>query len=161
VDWHSYYIGLANYVSLKSKDRSTKVGAVFVSENNSVLTVGYNGFPRGVDDDVECRHTRPQKYSYTEHAERNGIYNAAREGIKLYGSILYMQWRPLPCVDCTRAVIQAGVKQIIGTPVDFPGFSKKWIEQYQEASCMLNEARVGLYEYHEDTGTSHTTKGFL
>jgi dCMP deaminase len=114
--WDKKFMELAIHVSSWSKDRSTKVGAVIVDEHSkSVLAMGYNGFPRGCDDDQDCRHERPAKYLWTEHAERNAIYNAARNGVRLDGATIYI---PLcSCVDCTRAIIQSGIKRVvIGEP---------------------------------------------
>ena len=67
------------YVAEWSKDRSTKVGCVVIGPDREVRSMGYNGFPRGINDEIERRHARPDKY--TEHAERNAIYNAARVGV--------------------------------------------------------------------------------
>lgn len=102
---------MAEYVSTKSKDKSTKVGAVIVGPNNEVLSVGWNGFPRGVNDDVEERHERPAKYEWTEHGERNAIYNAARHGIRLDGTTLYTTHDP--CADCARAIVQSGIRHVV------------------------------------------------
>lgn len=65
-NWDDYFLGVAYYISLKSKDRSTKVGCVIVGESKHVLTTGYNGFPRGVDDKRGELHERPTKYLWTE-----------------------------------------------------------------------------------------------
>lgn len=67
MNWDEYFCKLAEHVKEKSKDRSTKCGCVIASPDHSVLSVGFNGFPRGVNDDIESRHERPVKYSYTEH----------------------------------------------------------------------------------------------
>ena len=86
-NWAEFFIRGALWVSTKSKDRSTKVGAMAVNwDSKAVLGFGYNGFPRGVNDDLDERHARPAKYGYTEHAERNLCYNSARHGIALEGS---------------------------------------------------------------------------
>lgn len=119
--WDRWFLDLAEHVSKKSKDRSTQVGCVIVGEDNEVLSVGYNNFPRGVNDDIDERHERPMKYSYVEHAERNAVYNAARQGIKLNGARAYLSWGGFPCEHCTRALIQSGIKEIIVNNKPFPG----------------------------------------
>ena len=81
--WDVRFLRLALEVSTWSKDRSTQVGAVIVGEDRSPGPYGYNGFPRIIDDEKEERHIRPTKYDWTEHAERNAIYNAARMGVAL------------------------------------------------------------------------------
>ncbi|MCW8836697.1 MAG: CMP deaminase, partial [Rhodospirillales bacterium] len=75
--WHVRFLQLAHQIASWSKDRSTKVGAVLVRPDRTPAPYGYNGFPRQVDDDIDDRHSRPDKYDWTEHAERNAIYNAA------------------------------------------------------------------------------------
>ena len=142
--WKKWHLGLAHWVSGKSKDRSTKVGAVIVDDENTIISTGFNSFPRGVNDDIDERHVRPTKYLYTEHAERNAIYNAARQILK--GKTLVLQYAPCPCHDCTRAVIQSGIKKII-VPKDgkFPGRGD-WGDSLEAAMTMLNEAGVEVEE---------------
>jgi dCMP deaminase len=107
------HMALAQFVGdTYSKDRSTKVGCVIVGVDNEVLSVGYNGFPRGADDDTEARHERPEKYLWSEHSERNAIYNAARIGVSLKGATAYVT--PLECcIDCARGLVQVGIKRIV------------------------------------------------
>lgn len=110
--WDRKYINLCNYIGQEwSKDRSTKVAAVIVNDRNKLVSIGYNGFPIGIDDTDEDRHKRPDKYVWTEHAERNAIYSAAELGVSVRGCTLYCNY--LPCVDCARAIIQSGIKEVI------------------------------------------------
>jgi dCMP deaminase len=106
--------------------------------------MGYNGFPRGVDDDVEDRHERPTKLMYTEHAERNAIYSAARNGVRLLGSTMYMPGGGVPCADCARALIQAGIKKFVGMDRKFEGKSSLWAESCAAGEAMLIEAGVEI-----------------
>ena len=129
-------------VSKKSKDRSTKVGVVIVTPDNTLLSIGFNGFPRGIDDEIERYHERPMKYRITEHAERNAIYNAARNGIRLQGSIMYLPFEPTPCTDCTRGIIQAGIVEVRGTNAKFPGKGTQWDEDLAIAKEMLDHAGI-------------------
>ena len=109
--WNKFFIEMAEFVATKSKDTSTKVGCVIVGLDNDVRAIGYNGLPRGVNDDVPERLARPAKYLWTEHAERNAIYNAARTGAQLKGCTAYMVW--FPCAECARALIQSGIQYIV------------------------------------------------
>ena len=109
MEFYEYFIKLADVVAEKSKDRSTKVGVVVVGPDREIRSTGYNGFPRGINDDIDERHERPAKYDWTEHAERNAVYNAARMGQSLKDCTMYFNWEPCPCVDCARAIIQAGI----------------------------------------------------
>lgn len=101
---------LADTVATWSKDESTKVGAVIVGKKKRLLDLAYNGFPRGVSESPE-RNTRPAKYLYTEHAERNAINNCARDGISTQGATMYCTL--IPCHECARSIIQAGIKRVV------------------------------------------------
>lgn len=91
IDWDAYFMSLCYMVSIKSKDQSTKYGAVIVGPDHEIRSTGYNSFPRGVNDNLSERQKRPEKYLWFEHAERNAIYNAARMGTPLNGTTLYVQ----------------------------------------------------------------------
>jgi dCMP deaminase len=172
--WDEFFIKLAFEVSKKSKDPSTKVGCVLVGEDNVLLSIGFNGFPRGVleteeqakeyfnkkcgttgqievpgydpyNSNSEFRFTRwgrPQKYSYVEHAERNSVYNAARHGIRLQGARAYLNWSPHPCADCTRALIQAGIVEVIGPNIPFAGKGAGINYSLDYAKTMFDEAEI-------------------
>lgn len=149
-DWAVHHVGHANHAATKSKDRSTQVGVVIVGPDWEPRSTGFNGFPRGVDDDVEERHQRPDKYLWTEHAERNAIYNAARIGTPLKGTTMVMNFCPWPCTDCARGVIQAGIKRVIGYKnCPFPGKGDQWEHNLSVAKTMLEEAGVEI-QYIED-----------
>jgi len=105
-----------------------------------VLATGWNGFPRGIDDDRDERHERPAKYKWTEHAERNAIYNAAANGTALRGATMVMPW--YPCADCARAIIQSG---IIGLVCVEPDWSDAiWADDFSIVREMLDEAGVAV-----------------
>lgn len=144
MNWHEYFFKLADLASEKSKDPSTKVGAVIVGPDNEIRSTGFNGFPRGVDETLASRWERPEKYQWVEHAERNAIYNAARVGIPTKGCTMYVQWVPWLCVNCSRAVIQAGITTIIGRDREFVGKGKSWDEELRIGKEMLLEAGVEL-----------------
>jgi dCMP deaminase len=151
-----YFLNLVNIVKTRSKDLSQKVGCVIVSHNDSVLSMGYNGFPRGVDDEVEKRYERPLKYSWTEHAERNAIYNAARNGVALEGATIYLKvW---PCVDCARGIIQAGIDRVIMDGRRYDEFVAAWTERWEDsittAMEMMLEAGVRCYIWKLDEETN-------
>lgn len=127
-----------------SKDRSTKLGAVILGPGFEIRAMGYNGFPRGVDDSVESRHERPAKYSYTEHAERNAIYNAARVGTPLDGCRLLLESPIGCCCDCARAIINVGITQVIISRQDDDDQlrQRRWEANDPIVSEMFNEAGV-------------------
>jgi dCMP deaminase len=143
MDWDEYFIKMSELVATKSKDRSTKVGCVIVGENHEVKSTGYNGFCRGVNDHVEERYYRPEKLFWTEHAERNAVYNAARNGISLDKSTAYVT--PLfPCADCARALIQSGIKRIVAPhPIE----SSTWTESFNKSLVMFEESGIEMKRY--------------
>lgn len=172
--WEHRWIRLATEVASWSPDRSTKVGCVIVSADNNVLATGYNGFPRGVMHsetdvmlmlnggrpdslrevettaglfaEIEARHARPAKYLWTEHAERNAVFDAARHGKALLGATAYLNWEPMPCAECARALIQAGVKEIVGPNRPFTGAGNGVHYHLSESGTMLAEAGVVVRE---------------
>jgi len=165
MNWDELFIRQAMLIAQKSKDPSTKVGCVIVGNDNAVLSMGFNGFPRGVREEFNFterypqadpvmaltmpkldpeRWDRPAKYSWVEHAERNAIYNAARNGVRLAGARAYLNWEPQPCADCTRALIQAGIVEIIGPTIPFPGSGNGTHYHTSYATIMCGEAGVTI-----------------
>lgn len=136
-NWDSYFMGMANHVATRSKDRSTKVGCVIVGPDNEVRSTGYNSFPRGINDNAPERHERPEKYLWTEHAERNAVYNAARVGTPLKGCRAYLPW--FPCMDCARALVQSGIVELVAHE---PEDNERWREDFARARVLFDEAGV-------------------
>ena len=138
--WDDRWMDLCDFISQWSKDRSTKVGSVIVDDRQVLVSIGWNGFPRGIDDDVELRHDRPLKYKVTEHAERNAIYNAAAKGHPLLDCTLYVKW--FPCSDCARAIIQSGLKAVVCDEPDF--MADRWGEDFRVSYALLTEAGIDV-----------------
>lgn len=137
-DWDRRFMDLAGFIGGWSKDRSRKVGCIIVAPDNSVRSIGFNGFPRGLNDENDDRHERPNKYLWTEHAERNAIYAAARNGIPLGGCRVYLPW--FPCVDCARAIVQAGIVELVSLEPDVA--DAQWGEGFRVSLELLKEAGV-------------------
>ena len=126
--------------NLFSKDPNKKVCALFVSPNShQILSSGYNGMPRGIND-TDKRWERPEKYKYVVHAETNGIYNACRNGVSLEDSICFITM--FPCSNCTKALIQVGVKKIITKKPRFE--HERWGDDYKYSTEMLDEAGIHI-----------------
>jgi dCMP deaminase len=152
LSWNNYFINLAQFVSLKSKDPSTKVGCVLIGPENQILSTGFNGFPMGVEDDilkVPARYERPLKYDYTNHAERNCIDLASRHGVSLRGATAFLNWTPIPCPNCSVGFIQAGIKRIVGPDRPFAG-KGNWDSINKVSLPMLQEAGIELITIPED-----------
>ena len=133
--WDERFMDLAEHIAQWSKDRSTKVGAVVVGSRRRVVAMGYNGFPRGVDDDDPERHERPAKYLWTEHAERNAIYNATES---LEGCTMYLPW--YPCMDCARAIVQVGITWLVAVEPDWK--DPKGGDDFAAVRLLMSEAGV-------------------
>lgn len=145
--WDMYFISLAHLAAMRSKDTSTKVGAVIVGPDYEIRTTGYNGFPRKLNDTIPERYIAPHKYMWTEHAERNAIYNAARCGISLKNCVLYVTW--FPCHDCARAIISVGVTKVVvhkDFEVACPA-SDNWDDSHKVSKEMLAEAGIEIAWY--------------
>ncbi len=113
LNWDEYFMGIACLSSKRSKDPSTQVGACIVDSNHRVVSIGYNGMPRGVDDhQIPWGHGEglDSKYLYVCHAEFNAILNT-RDGSALNGCSIYVTL--FPCNECAKAIIQTGIKEII------------------------------------------------
>ncbi len=145
--WDQRYMDLANHIANWSKDRSTKVGCVIVGPDNEARSIGFNGFPRGVDDEVDERHERPAKYAWTEHAERNAIYSAARVGVSLKGCTMYLPW--FPCMDCARAVVQAGITELVAMEPNLD--DAKWGQDFRSAILLFREAGLKVRWFQESS----------
>ena len=138
--WDLRFIGLAQHISTWSKDPSTKVGCVVVGADREIRSTGFNGFPRGINDDEERLTDREKKYPLICHAEENAIMHAARIGVSLKDSTAYVTWPP--CSRCARSLIQAGIREIV-----YPETGKipeRWIEDFTISDSMLNEAGVAV-----------------
>ncbi|MBI2666845.1 hypothetical protein HYX13_04490 [Candidatus Woesearchaeota archaeon] len=124
------YLREAYKLAMNSHDPSTQNGAIIVNFNNrfnmdlgNVVGADWNHFPKGVIASSERLNERDLKYPRIEHAERNAIYSAARKGNKTEGKIMYVPW--YACSDCGRAIISAGISEVIG----YTGPEKWWVEQ--------------------------------
>ena len=142
ISWDEYFMGIAHLAGMRSKDPNTQVGACIVSDDNKILSMGYNGFPRGCSDD-EFPWEREgdvldTKYAFVTHSELNAILNyrgGTLEGSKLYVSLF-------PCNECAKAIIQAGIKTIVYDSDKYADTPTTWA-----STKMLKAAGVDFYQY--------------
>ena len=146
VSWNEYFMSIAILSSLRSKDPHTKVGACIVSRDHKVLSLGYNGMPIGVDDQEipwngsdSGKPYLETKYPYVCHAELNAILNSRND---LHNSILFVTL--FPCNECTKAVIQAGIKTVVYLDDKYHN-----TEEEVAARKMLEMAGVETVKYAE------------
>ena len=140
ISWDEYFMGLAHLSRLRSKDPNTQVGACIVDNDKKVVSIGYNGMPRGCSDtkmpwarEGEFLKT---KYAYVVHAELNAILNSPRS---LKDCILYVSL--FPCNECAKAIIQSGIKKVIYESDKYDG-----TEANIASKTMLKEAGIELVQ---------------
>jgi len=145
MNWSEYFYDMANLVAKKSKDQSTQIGAVIVGPDNEIRSTGYNSFPKGLNDDLQERQERPEKYYWIEHAERNALYNAAKIGVSTKDCVMYLNCG-MPCCDCARGIINSGIREIHICEQDITK-SAHWIEHSVRSEIMFNESNVNVVRY--------------
>jgi dCMP deaminase len=139
LDWRPL-LRLAATAALSSPDPTTQNGALLVSGTTALpTTFSCNDFPTGVDYSL-ARWSRPLKYDFVEHAERNAIYAAARQGISTLGLTLVCY--RAACADCARAIIQAGIARLVTVTPDQKITNPRWTSSILSASSMLQEAGI-------------------
>jgi dCMP deaminase len=137
--WDLRHYLLAMHVASWSKDPTTQVGAVVVGADRRHMALGYNGFPRGVRDDVLRYKDRPTKYLFTQHAERNALDNAQ---FSCTGGTLATTM--FPCIECTKSIISKGIVRLITPPMPEPIAEPSWRDNCPIARNMLAEASVQI-----------------
>ena len=146
-NWDQRFLTLASHIASWSRDKSAKTGAIIADDNRIIRSTGYNGFPKGVNDKVASRYERPSKYLWTEHAERNAIYNAARTGQSIEGCTIYINW--FPCADCARAIIQTGLKRVVG--LNSETIDRQWDEAFSFTKELFSEVGIQVKLYQLDS----------
>lgn len=144
ISWDECFMRMAHVIALRSKDPSTQNGAVVATQDNIVVGLGYNGWPRGIESD-ELPWEREgsfeeTKYAYVCHAEENAIYNANRQtkGDKLYATLS-------PCNECAKTIIQNGIKEVI-----FESDKYSDIPAFRAGKKLLKLAGVKMRQYLSD-----------
>lgn len=139
--WDQYFLAIAKQVSTRSHDLQTKHGAVVVDPNNHIIGTGYNSFAAGLPDD-ELPKTRPEKYKFMLHSERNALSNCVispwvyKEGVKVYVT-------GRPCLDCLQGMINANVRNIVAES------GRGWASTKDEEELffwLLKNSKIGYKE---------------
>ena len=136
IAWDKTFLNLCDEIAQRSKDPSTKVGACIVDTKKRIVAMGYNGFPRGCDDDPVLYRDRNIKLMRTIHAEVNAIITAGQnlEGCTLYVSPLH------PCSNCAAIIVQAGIKRVVYRGDD--AIPERWRDNFISAQHLFDEAGV-------------------
>lgn len=138
--WGVRFLNLAKMYSDWSRDPSTQVGAVIVNDKNQQVGQGYNGFPRGMDDDENRYKDRNFKYKFILHAEENAILNSQGS---LEGCTIFI-WPFLCCTNCASKIIQSGITKVV-----YPRPEEehpRWSDSHNEAKRILRECEVDVVE---------------
>ena len=138
--WNMRFLEMAKMVGSWSKDPSTQVGAVIVDDDRRVISLGYNGFPKGVADNQRL-DDRKEKYKMIVHAERNALL-FANTSVK---DATIFTYPFMPCPICTGMIIQSGIRRVVSLQTDNP----RWQEDFEISRKLLDEAEVGLVEYEK------------
>ena len=138
--WDERFLRLSDHVAQWSKDPSTKVGAVVARSNHTIVSIGYNGFPRGIEDSESRLNNRELKYSLVVHAEANAILNTNEYlgGYTLYGGIT-THYAPT-CNECAKLIIQSGICRVVGRKLK--GENNRWDDPNRIARDMYLEAGI-------------------
>jgi dCMP deaminase len=150
--WDNRFLGLAKHIAAWSKDPSTKVGAVIADRHNRIISLGYNGLPRKIEDNPSRLQDRETKLALTLHAEQNAILFA--QG-RAWGSTIYT-WPLPPCAHCASQIVQAGLYRVV-SPAPTPEHILRWGESLRLAAYVMREAGVVVEESDDDTGEDIAT----
>ena len=144
ISWDEYFMGISKLSGMRSKDPNTQVGACIVSDDNKILSMGYNGFPKNCSDDEfpwgRDGDELDTKYPFVTHSELNAILNyrgGSLEGAKIYVSLF-------PCNECAKAIIQCGIKTMVYDSDKYAGTPSNLASKR-----MLDAAGVRYYKYQE------------
>jgi len=141
--WNIRFLRLAREIATWSLDPSKQIGSVAIGDDRRILSTGYNGFPRGIQDSDYRLSRREAKYKYIVHSEMNCIYNACHNGISLLGSTLYVWGLPV-CDECAKGVIQAGIREVFcGLPTDHQ--NGPWDERFKLTQEMFTEVGIPVH----------------
>lgn len=146
--WDERFCEMAQFVSEWSKDPNAKVGAVVFSKRGGDISIGYNGFPMGVEDSAERLDDPEIKLELIVHAEQNALLAA---GSRAQGSTIYVWGKPV-CARCAGAIIQAGVKRVVALSPESVGKESKWYKTGKFSEQMFAEAGVEVNFYSVEEG---------
>lgn len=141
-NWDYRFLVLARHISSWSKDPSSKIGSVIVRPDRTIASVGFNGFARGLSDDVRRYADRDFKIATILHAEENAILSS-RE--RLNGYTIYVSGLP-PCAKCAGMIIQSGLQRVVHFDLAIP---ERWQDNIDLASSQLTEAGVEITSLNE------------
>lgn len=148
LSWDNYFMAIAKLSSMRSKDPSTQVGACIVSQDNRILSIGYNGAPNGFDDDKFpwAREGNPieTKYFYVCHAEMNAIMNYRGNKRDLENAKIYVDL--FPCNECAKLIVQAGIKEVIYLSDKYAGQDAFLVSKKLMDACGVKYRHLGNFE---------------
>ena len=151
LEWDEYFMAIAKLSAMRSKDPSTQVGACIVSNDNRILSIGYNGAPNGFSDEKFPwgRDGNPleTKYLYVVHAERNAILNYRGSRKDLENSKIYVDL--FPCNECAKEIIQAGIKEVVYLSDKYANTDETIASKKLLDSCNVSYRKIDLNNSNE------------
>lgn len=139
-------IPVINAIASLSKDPACKVGCGIIDDDGNLLSSGWNGFPRGVEDSAHRLQSRELKLCFVVHAEANAIAQAARTGARLHGASIIVTER-FPCKSCAGLIIQSGIKRVYAPIMNPAETNRQWFEDMDFSMTMFKEAGVQVINY--------------
>jgi dCMP deaminase len=140
--WHSRFITLATHIADWSKDPSTKVGAVIVDDERRVVSLGYNGLPRGMVDHDYILNNKELKLQVVKHAEENAILNSL---LRPAGCTIYVTHHP--CSSCAGSIVQSGIRRVVFPTINLDStFPDRWRQSISLAQTIFEEAGIEVIE---------------
>lgn len=151
LSWDEYFMAVAKLSAMRSKDPHTQVGACIVSNDNRILSIGYNGAPNGFNDEKFPwgREGNPleTKYLYVVHAERNAILNYRGSRKDLENSKIYVDL--FPCNECAKEIIQAGIKEVVYLSDKYADTDETIASKKLLDSCNIQYRKIDLKDSKE------------
>ncbi len=142
LNWDEYFMSMAKLAAKRSKDPNTQVGACIINEDNIIIGMGYNGMPKGIDDEFPwTREGDDNKYKYVIHAEANAILNAIKN---LKDSTIYVSL--FPCNDCAKMIAQSGIKKVVFEDNKYKGTLEVNISEKILSSCGVEMKQINVGE---------------
>ena len=150
--WDEYFMAIAKLSAMRSKDPSTQVGACIVSDDNRILSIGYNGAPNGFDDEkfpwAREGESLNTKYPYVCHAEMNAILNYRGSRKELENAKIYVDL--FPCNECAKLIIQAGIKEVIFLSDKYANSENNIASRKLFDECKVKYTKLELNENYKD-----------
>ncbi len=146
ISWDEFFMRVAVAASLRSKDPNTQVGACIAGTDNRILSVGYNGTPRGLADDEfpwgSSDDPLSDKHSYVIHAEANAVLNYRGSLRDMDGATVYVTL--FPCNECAKFLVQVGIGEVVYLSDKYDGTEANRVAKSVLDRCGVSYRQVDM-----------------